>query len=430
MSKILIKNGRIIDPVNKIDDSLDLLINKGKIEKIAKNIKVSNAKTIDAKGKYVVPGLIDMHTHLRVPGREDEETIYSGTCSAAAGGFTSICTMPNTDPVIDTQTGIKFILSRAQTDGIVNIFPVAAITKGVQGEEITEFGDLVWYGAIAFSDDGKPVMNAEIMRIALQYTSMFDVPILSHCEDLNLSRDGVINEGYMSTLLGLPGMPAASESAMISRDIELAEFTGGRLHICHTSAKRSVELIRKAKKRGVNVTAEVTPHHLTLTDECVKTFDTYYKVNPPLRTKDDIKELIKGIQDGTIDVIATDHAPHTDIEKDMVFLDAPFGMIGMQTAVPVIMTHLVHKKIITINRMIEMMSTNPAKILRLNKGTLSIGADADVTIIDPQKEWIIIKEDLLSRSFNCPFINMKCKGSIDTTIVGGKIVYQNNKIVQ
>ena len=430
MSKILIKNGHVIDPKNKIDGLLDVLIDKGKIEKVAKNIKISKVKVIDAKGKCVVPGLIDMHCHLRVPGREDEETIYSGTCSAAAGGFTSICTMPNTDPVIDTQTGVKFIISRAQTDGVVNIFPIAAITKGALGEEITEFGDLIWYGAIAFSDDGKPVMNAEIMQRALQYTSMFDVPVLSHCEDLNLSRDGVMHEGYMSTLLGLPGMPSVAESAMVSRDIELAESSGGRLHICHTSAKRSVELIRKAKKRGVNVTAEVTPHHLTLTDECVTSFDTYFKVNPPLRTKEDIKELINGIKDGTIDVIATDHAPHTDIEKDMVFLDAPFGMIGMQTAVPVIMTHLVHKNIISINKMVEMMSTNPAKILRLNKGSLGIGADADVTIIDPAKEWLIKKEDLLSRSSNCPFLNMKCNGGIDTTIVGGKIVYQNNKIVK
>ncbi len=429
MSRLLIKNGRVIDPANNVDALLDVLISKGKIEKVAKNIRVSKVKKIDAKGKYVVPGLIDMHTHLRVPGREDKEKIYSGTCSAAAGGFTSICTMPNTDPVIDTQTGIKFILSRSQTDAVVNVYPVAAITRGSQGEDIAEFGDLVWYGAIAFSDDGMPVMNAEIMRIALQYTSMFNVPILSHCEDLNLSRGGVINQGFSSTLSGLPGIPSVAESAMVSRDIELAEFTGGKLHICHTSAKRSVELIRKAKKRGVNVTAEVTPHHLTLNEESVLSFDTYMKVNPPLRAKEDIKELIKGIKDGTIDVIATDHAPHTDIEKDMVFLDAPFGMIGTQTAVPVLMTQLIHKNIIKFNKMIEMMTINPARILNLNKGTLSVGADADVTIINPKKEWIIQKGDLLSRSNNCPFLGMKCKGGIDTTIVGGKVVYQDNKIV-
>jgi dihydroorotase len=402
------------------------------VREIRKNVKKKAKTEIDATGLIIAPGLIDMHTHLREPGREDEETIYTGTRAAAAGGFTSVCCMANTRPVCDSRTGIKYILSRALETGVVNVLPVAAITVGQKGEEITEFGDLISAGAVAFSDDGNPVMNAEIMRRALEYTSMFDVPILDHCEDLNLSNVGVMHEGFIQSLLGLDGVPAAAETIQVGRDIELLEFFGGRLHICHVSASGSIHLLRRAKKRGVRVTCEVTPHHLTLTDELVKktNFDTNTKVKPPLTSEDDRLELIRGLQDGTIDVIATDHAPHTDKDKDMVFMDAPFGLIGLETAVPVIFTELVHKKFITVSQMIEKMSVNPARILKIEKGTLKVGAVADVTILDPNKRHTIRADKFFSRSRNTPFDGKKYRGAVDTTIVGGRIIFSKGKILE
>jgi len=432
MSTILIKNGRVIDPSRDLDETCDVYISKGVIRQLGKNIKRKASLEIDAAGKIVCPGLIDMHTHLREPGREDEETIYTGTRSAAAGGFTTVCSMPNTRPVTDSRTNIRYILSRVLELGVVNVHPVAAITVGQKGEEITEFGDLVDAGAIAFSDDGYPVMNAEIMRRALQYTAMFDVPILDHCEDIDLSNVGVMHEGFVQSLLGLPGITSAAETTQVARDIELLEFYGGRLHICHTSAVGSIHLIRRAKKRGLDITCEATPHHLTLTDSRVKetSFDTNTKVKPPLRSEEDRQELLLGLQDGAIDVIATDHAPHTTKDKDKVYLDAPFGLIGMETAVPVILTDIVHKGIITVNRMIEMMTVNPARILRIDRGTLETGAVADVTVIDPKKRHTIRANRFYSLSRNTPFEGKRCKGAVAATIVGGKLVFSEGKIIE
>ena len=432
MKTILIKNGRVIDPASKIDEVTDVFISDGKISKIGSYDGDTPDHVIHADGKIVCPGLIDMHTHLREPGREDEETIYSGTRAAAAGGFTTVCTMPNTRPVSDSRTSIKYIKSRVLELGVVNVLPAAAITVKQEGEQITEFGDLVSAGAVAFSDDGNPVMNAEIMRRALEYTSMFDVPILDHCEDVNLSNVGVMYEGYYKALLGLPGIPAAAETTHVARDVELAEFFGGRIHICHVSASGSIHLIRRAKKRGVSVTCEVTPHHLTLTDAAVKetNFDTNTKVKPPLSSEEDRLELIRGLKDGTVDVIATDHAPHTDKDKDKVYKEAPFGLIGMETAVPVLFTELVHKKTLTVNELIEKMTINPARILRQECGTLKEGAEADVTIIDPEKEHVIEPEKFFSKSHNTPFTGKKCKGAVETTIVRGEIVFDDGKITR
>ncbi len=430
-NELVIKNGRVIDPSQGLDEIRDLHIADGVIKSGGRNLPTpAGAKEIDASGMIVSPGLSDMHTHLREPGREDEETLSTGTRAAAAGGFTSVCCMPNSIPVCDTRTSVKYIIANVAETGVVNVHPVAAITMGQNGDAITEFGDLVEAGAIAFSDDGHPVMNAEIMRRALEYTAMFDVPILDHCEDINLSADGVMHEGFVQSLLGLPGIPAAAETVQVARDIELVEFFGGRLHICHTSAAGSIHIIRRAKKRGVKVTCEVTPHHLTLSDALVKEtgFDTNTKVKPPLVSEDNRQELIRGLQDGTIDVIATDHAPHTDKDKDKVYLDAPFGLIGMETAIPVLFTEIVHKGILTVNQLIEKMTINPANILKLDRGTLREGKAADITIIAPKKTHVIKPDTFFSKSRNTPFGGKECRGAVHMTIVGGRIVFANGII--
>ncbi len=431
MKSLLIKNGHVVDPANGRDEPLDLYIRNGKIKEVGKRVRAKADETLDARGLYVVPGLIDMHAHLREPGREDEETITSGTRAAAAGGFTSVCVMPNTTPVIDSQTGIKYIVTCAQTNGVVNVYPIAAITKNRQGEEINEFGDLITHGAIAFSDDGLPVMNSDIMRRALEYTAMFDVPILDHCEDLNLSEGGMINEGYISTILGLKGIPSSAESTLVARDIELAEFTGGRVHICHVSTRPSIELIQLAKHQDIRITAEVTPHHLTLTEESVRllSFNTNTKVKPPLCSEMDRQSLINALLSGTIDVIATDHAPHTNIEKDKVYTEAPFGLIGLETAVPVLLTDLVNPGIIPFSLMIEKMTISPARILKLDRGTLSVGAVADVTLINPKKQWTISAKRFFSKSANSPFIGKRVKGAVHGTIVGGTLIYFQGKML-
>lgn len=431
MNSILIKNGRVIDPSQELDDIRDIYISGDIIKQVAPKINRKATHIIEADNLIVTPGLIDMHTHLREPGREDEETIFSGTRAAAAGGFTSICCMPNTRPICDSRTNIKYIHSRVLELGVVNVYPIASITVGQLGEEIVEFGDLVDAGAIAFSDDGLAIMNAEIMRRALEYTSMFDVPILDHCEDHNLANEGVMHAGFIQSLLGLAGIPGAAESTQVARDVELVEFFGGRLHICHISINASVHLIRRAKRRGVNITCEVTPHHLTLTDALVKetNFDTNTKVKPPLVSEENRLELIRGLQDGTIDVIATDHAPHTAKDKDKEYVSAPFGLIGMETAIPVIFTDLVHTGIITVNQMIEKMTINPVRILKLDRGTLKAGAYADVTILDPKKRHTINSAKFYSLSRNTPFQGKKCKGAVDTTIVGGNVIYSKGKIV-
>jgi dihydroorotase len=419
---ILIKNGRVIDPASKTDKVLDIYIEGGKIPKIGKNLKISGAKVLDAKGKIVLPGLIDMHTHLREPGREDVETVLSGSIAAVHGGFTSILCMPNTTPPIDNASTLDFVLEKAR-HAHCNIYPVAAITKERKGEELAEMAELASLGAVGFSDDGKSVKDSLLMRRAMEYSLMLNLPILSHCEDENLSSGGSMNEGYTSTILGLPGIPKESEEIMVARDLSLAELTGARLHICHVSTRRSVELIREAKKRGVKVTCEVTPHHFTLTEETVKSFDTNTKVNPPLRTKEDIKAIEKGLKDGTIDVIASDHAPHLSTEKEFEYENAPSGMIGFQTTLPLVMKQLVERKILTLSEAVAKLTLNPAKILNLKKGQIKVGYDADLTIIDPKKQWQFSSEGIKSLSQNSPFIGWNFKGKAICTIVGGKIEF-------
>ncbi|MEK6681833.1 MAG: dihydroorotase [Nitrospirota bacterium] len=425
---LLIKNSRVIDPANNIDDNLDILIDGIIIQKIAKGIKADNSvKIIDAKGRIVTPGLIDIHTHLREPGLEYKETIRTGTMAAAAGGFTTICCMPNTNPVNDNRAITEFILSKAEKEGIVNVLPIGAITKGSAGREISEIGDMVGAGCIAFSDDGKAIMNAEVMRRALEYVKAFDIPIISHCEDASLSHGGVMNEGFVSTTLGLRGIPKAAEEVMVARDIALSELTGSRLHIAHISTAGSVELVRAAKKRGVKVTCETCPHYFTLTEENVIGYNTNAKVNPPLRTAEDIKAIKAGLKDGTIDIIASDHAPHASHEKEIEFDYASFGMIGLETSLSLIL-NLVNEGVLTISDAISKTTINSARLLKLNKGTLREGSDADLTIIDTDKEWVVDVNNLKSKSKNTPYAGWKMKGKAVMTIVGGRIVHDTGDI--
>lgn len=421
MPTLLIKNGRVIDPAQNLDKIASIFIEDGKIKSVdAKSLKAD--KIIDAKGLIVTPGLIDMHVHLREPGKEDEETIASGVNAAVAGGFTSIACMPNTDPVVDNEASAEFVYLQAKRANLANVFPIGAITKGSQGAQLAEMGQLVRGGAVGFSDDGAPVKSAEVMRRALEYAKMFDKPVIDHCEDTDLTQNGVMNEGYLSTLLGLPGMPKVAEEIMVHRDIILAKLTGGRLHLAHITTARSVELVRQAKKEGIKVTCEVTPHHFTLTEECVRSFDPRFKMNPPLRTEADVKAIREGLKDGTIDVVASDHAPHSDEEKDVEFSLAPFGVIGMESLLPVVITELIGKKILTWSEAIAKLTINPARILGIPKGTLRVGADADVTIIDPKKEWVIQPGTFRSKSRNCAFAGWRAKGQAVKTIIAGRVV--------
>ncbi|HWI55303.1 MAG TPA: dihydroorotase, partial [Desulfobacteria bacterium] len=344
--RLLIRGGRVIDPANEFSDIADVLVENGKIKDIGLNLNAAEAEIIDAGGKLVVPGLIDMHVHLREPGLEAKETIATGTRAAAMGGFTGVACMPNTKPVIDNQALVEFIKSRAASAGVVNVFPIGAITKGSDGNELAEIGDMKMAGAAAISDDGHPVMNAQLMRLAMQYAKMFDMTVVSHCEDINLVADGVMNEGYYSTIFGLKGINRLAEELMVAREIMLAELTGARVHIAHISTAGSVELVRQAKRKGLKVTAEATPHHFSLTDEAVGSYDTNTKVNPPLRGEDDVKAVKEGLRDGTIDVIATDHAPHAQEEKDVEYNYAPFGMVGLETAVGLAFRELVEPGIL------------------------------------------------------------------------------------
>lgn len=422
--KLLIKNGRVIDPASGTDDTLDILIERGKIVDIKTKIDGDGPKIIDASRLVVAPGFIDIHTHLREPGQEDKETIYTGSLAAAKGGFTSIACMPNTAPVNDNRGIIEYILSEAKKSAVVNIFPIGAVTKGQKGEELTDMADMVDAGAVAFSDDGLPIMNNYLMRRTLEYSKLLNILIIDHCEDTNLSSGGVMHEGYYSYLLGLTGIPSFSEEIMVSRDIILAEKTDARIHIAHLSVKGAAELVREAKKKKLKVTAEVTPHHLFLTDASLESFDTNLKVNPPLRTKDDVQALIEAVKNGVVDVFATDHAPHTLDDKEVELDQAPFGINGLETAVSLFLDKLVNKNIISLQKFIEMISTNPALILGLeNKGKICIGTDADLTILNLHKEIVVDVNRFKSKSRNNPFHGWKLKGAPEMTIVGGKIVY-------
>lgn len=428
MATICIKNGRIIDPSQGIDAISDLWIQGERILGIGQNLAPNAERIIDATNQIVCPGLIDMHVHLREPGREEDETIATGTSSAIAGGVTSVACMPNTEPALDTQAAAEFVILQAKRAGNANVFPIGAITKGREGKELAEIGGLVNGGAVAFTDDGSPVVSAEIMRRAMEYCKGFDKAILSHSEDLDLTRGGVMNEGFESMRLGLRGLPAAAEEIMIYREIALAEITGARAHILHVSSKGGVELIRQGKKKGIRISGEACPHHFTLTDECLRTFDSNYKMSPPLRTQSDVEAILEGLRDNTLEVLATDHAPHAP-EKKMRELDqAPNGIIGLETFLPVCIKALILPKVLTWSQMIEKMTINPAKVLGIDRGTLKQNAFADVIVIDPAKDWTIDPTKFKSKSRNCPFAGWKVKGRAELVMVAGNIKQEKSPL--
>lgn len=421
--KLIIKHGRVVDPVNNRDGIMDILIDRDKIKRVAKNIS-EDGEIVDAKGMVVIPGIVDMHVHLREPGREDEETVETGCSAAARGGVTSILCMPNTNPPIDNASLVQFVIKSAMESGKCNVYPSGAITKGLNGEELAEVGEMVKEGAMAITDDGKCVMDSQVMRRALEYSRIFNIVVISHCEDANLSGNGVMNEGFISTKLGLKGIPNAAEEVMVARDLFLGDLTKGRLHVAHVSTRDSVELVRMAKLKGTNVTAEVTPHHFTLDDTAVEGFNANTKTNPPLRSVKDVEKLKEGLKEGVIDVIASDHAPHIQAEKEMEYDNAPFGIIGIETLLPLVITELVKPGVLSLPEAVRKITCNPAKVIGINKGALSEGADADLTIFDMEKEYTISKEDIVSKSKNTPFIGKRVYGKVQYTILGGQIVYK------
>jgi len=427
--KILIKDGHVLDYKTGLDGVFDVMIEDGKIVEIGNNLELANGDLIDAAGKYVIPGLVDAHCHLRDPGYEYKEDIETGTRSAAMGGFTSVACMPNTDPVIDNESVVRYVLNKAKQDGLINVYPIGAISKGLNGEELAEIGELKFAGAVAISDDGKPVKKSSLMKKALQYASMFDITVISHCEDTDLSDEGVMNEGYMSTIQGLKGIPSAAEAVMVSRDLILAEYTNTPIHIAHVSTELSVDLIRNAKKRGVKVTAETCPHYFSLTEDACEGFNTLAKVNPPLRTKKDVEAVIEGLRDGTIDIIATDHAPHHMDEKNVEFNLAASGMVGFETALPLAITYLVKPGILSMRELVAKMCYNPSRILGLNKGTIEIGRTADITIVDLNDEYTVDINKFKSKSKNSPFHGIKLKGSVVYTIVNGNVVVREKVLL-
>lgn len=428
--KLLLTGARVIDPAHNIDSRMDIFIEEGKISKTGTNLSQASkskgsdkiTKIIDLTGMMVVPGLIDMHTHLREPGMEYKETIASGSAAAVAGGFTSIACMPNTHPVNDTRSVTEFITRKAAEVSLANVYPIGAISKDSAGLKLTEFWDLKEAGIVALSDDGKPVMDAALMRRAMEYAFSLQLPVISHCEDTSLSGDGLMNEGYYSTILGLRGIPDIAEEAMVARDILIAEFTKTSVHIAHVSTAGSVRLIRDAKQRGLNVTAETAPHYFTLTDESLQGYDTRFKVNPPLRSEKDVAAIKAGLADGTIDAIACDHAPHGRTDKEVEFEYAANGISGLETSLALSMD-LINAKILTWPELIARMSTTPARILNLPKGTLQAGADADITVIDPLRQWTVDIRDFRSRGRNTPFQGRAMQGKAILTIVGGEIKY-------
>lgn len=420
---LLIKGGRVIDPSQNLDDALDVLVENGVVKEIGKSLTApSDAKIIDASGKYVVPGLIDMHVHLRDPGLEYKEDIVSGTRAAVSGGFTSVCCMPNTKPTIDNKAVASYIINKAKTEGSCNVFPVGSITYGLSGDRMAEMGELKESGCVAVSDDGKPVTNSELMRRSLQYAAGIGIMVISHAEELELVGEGVMNEGFTSTELGLKGIPSVAEDIATSRDIMLAEYTGTPIHIAHVSTKGSVRIIREAKARGVRVTCETAPHYFTLTDDAVRGYNTNAKMNPPLRGAEDVAAIKEGLRDGTIDCIATDHAPHHIDEKDVEFNVAMNGIVGLETSLPLSLK-LVEDGILTLNQLVEKMSCNPSYLLNLERGTLKAGTVADITVIDPSLEWVVEADKLASKSKNSPWLGQNMKGAAVSTIVAGNLKF-------
>jgi dihydroorotase len=433
MKPLLVQGGHILDPAQGIDEIGNLLISEGKISWLGRGMESPpepDYGVLHAAGLVVCPGFIDLHCHLREPGFEEKETIATGTRAAARGGFTTVCCMPNTSPPLDNTAMIDYIKSRASREGVVRVLPIACISRGREGKELVAMSELASAGAVAFSDDGSPVMNSRLMRQALESSFSFDLPVIDHCEDTSLTRGGQMNEGILSRRLGLQGMPAAAEEIMVARDLALARLTGGRLHIAHVSTEGSVDLIRQAKEDGVRVTAEVTPHHLTLTEDRVTGYDANSKVNPPLRTERDVKALVQGLKDNVIDIIATDHAPHTEADKSNEFVQAPFGISGFETALGCLMS-LVHNGQITLTALISKLTGEPARIIG-NKygklGTLAIGAPGDVTLFDPDMEWTVDTKDFASKGRNTPLAGSVLKGKVMATISRGKPVYKDSSI--
>lgn len=421
---ILIKNGRVINPGTKTEQNADVLIADGRIKEINTQIHAEADKVIDAADCFVMPGFIDLHVHLRDPGLEYKETVETGSKAAAKGGFTTILAMPNTKPVVDNPDVVKYVLHKAEDVGTANVLQVGAITKGQHGEELADIEGMVEAGIPAISEDGKSVMNSQLYREAMTLALKYDIPVLAHCEDINLVNGGVMNEDETSAGLGLPGITNAVEDIIVARDILLAKETGAKLHLCHCSTKDSVTMVEAAKKAGLPVTAEVCPHHFTLTSEDITEDDANYKMNPPLRTREDVDALIKGLQDNIMDVIATDHAPHSAEEKEHSMMEAPFGIVGLETAAALTMTELVDKGHLTIMQMAEKMSYNPARVIGLDRGTIEPGAVADVVILNPKEEYIINAREFASKGKNTPFNGRKVKGRVMATILGGKVVYE------
>jgi dihydroorotase len=424
MARLLIKNGRVIDPASGHDGVADVWIEDGVIKGIGVGLSATGADVFDATGLIVAPGFIDMHVHLREPGFEHAETIESGSRAAAAGGFTSVCPMPNTKPVNDNATVTSYMIEKARRHAVVNVWPIGAITKGSAGEELAAIGSMKQAGAVAISDDGRPVMNARVMRRAMEFARSLEIPVINHCEDLHLSAGGDMHEGAESVRLGLRGIPGCSEDVMVARDILLAEITGARYHVAHISSKHSVEMVQFAKARGLSVTAEATPHHLALADRDMKPYDSNYKMKPPLRACGDVEAVLEGIVNGAIDAIATDHAPHPGSEKMQEFESCPFGILGLETAIGVSLEQLVHPGKIAIGRLVELFTTGPARILGIDRGTLARGAPADVTVFSTDREWTYDVNKSFSKSRNSPFDGKTFKGGPVATVVAGEVVWR------
>ena len=421
--RLLLRNGRVVDPASGRDGRFDLLLEDGKVARIEERIAAPGVEAIDLAGLCVCPGFIDMHVHLREPGHEWKETIATGTRAAAAGGFTAVACMPNTDPPIDSRSVVEFVLAQARQHGVVAVHPIGCVSKGQKGSELAEMGDMAAAGARGFSDDGKPVASAGLMRRALEYARIFDLPVIDHCEEPTLVAGGVAHEGETATRLGLAGWPGVAEDVMVQRDILLADYTGGAVHVAHLSTGRAADLVRRGKASGVRVTCEVTPHHLALTDEAIASYDTNAKMNPPLREASDRDALLAAIADGTVDAIATDHAPHHADEKCVEFGRAPFGVVGLETAVPICLDRLLHAGVVGLPRIVDLLSVAPARILRLDRGTLRPGAAADVTVLDLDRTTVVDPARFASRSANTPFAGWTLRGAAVMTIVGGRIVH-------